>query len=296
MNTFTLNLQTAKAVRERSAVGSSDGTMISVQEYGLAEAPAIILLHPFGGNHLLWMPQLQSELAEHFRLVTFDHRGHGESGKPAGAEAYNNGELFADDLDAVMRDRRLVKPILVGWSMSGVLLADYLAKYGDGNVGGVVLNAAANNLGNARCFEEQLGPAFFAAQGIFSVDLHEQLVAWRGLNRRLTSAGTELDTDSQVAVMASSLLMSPAAKAHIVQRQKGERDHLPTYQRLRAPLLIFHGNDDEIVLRRAAEQVVAVRPDATVHFLDAVGHSPNWEARQQFNAELLRLANSIPRV
>lgn len=162
------SLSQALAPGKRTQIVSSDGVTISTQEYGNPGGRPLLFLHFFGGSHLMWLPQLTGPLAGRFRLVTLDHRGHGESGKPGGAEPYHDGERFADDIHAVITGLGLVKPILVGWSMSGVLAADYLAKYGDSGIGGVVLNAANNNIGNERAFEEQFGPAFANFEGIYS--------------------------------------------------------------------------------------------------------------------------------
>jgi non-heme chloroperoxidase len=125
---FDISLTNPLAPFRRTTVTSADGTAISTQEFGSAAGRPILLLHFFGGSHLMWMPQLDSELARDFRLVTLDHRGHGESGKPSEDAAYNDGERFADDIHAVITQLQLEKPILVGWSMSGVLVGDYLAK------------------------------------------------------------------------------------------------------------------------------------------------------------------------
>lgn len=49
-----------------------------------------------------------------FHKVRYDIRGHGRSGKPNTAEAYES-KLFADDFKAVMEAFELKKPVLAGW-------------------------------------------------------------------------------------------------------------------------------------------------------------------------------------
>ncbi|MBL8233439.1 MAG: alpha/beta hydrolase [Bryobacterales bacterium] len=287
---FDISLTQPHRPARRTSVTSADGTTISTQEFGNLNGRPILFLHFYGGTHLMWMPQLASPLADQFRLVTLDHRGHGESGKPAEPQAYSDGERFADDIHAVITQLGLVRPVLAGWSMSGVLVGDYLAKYGEGNVDGVVLNAANNNMGNERAFRDQLGPAVSQAEGIFSEDLHEQLVAWNTLNRHLTSARTEMPESVKVAVMTASFQMASAAKQNILMRRAGVMDHLPTFGGLRAPLLLIHGNDDQIVLPKAAEQILDVNPRATLRRFDNVGHAPNWEQATAFNEALSEFA------
>ena len=50
---------------------------------------------------LAWNRQMNSELAEDFRLVTMDMRGHGLSDKPR--EGYTESRLWADDVNAAIQ-------------------------------------------------------------------------------------------------------------------------------------------------------------------------------------------------
>ena len=51
---------------------------------------------------LCWSRQIAGPLADDFRIVTFDLRGHGMSEKPLDAEHYVDARLWADDLAAVI--------------------------------------------------------------------------------------------------------------------------------------------------------------------------------------------------
>ncbi|WP_312884945.1 alpha/beta fold hydrolase [Candidatus Sodalis endolongispinus] len=43
----------------------------------------MIFIHGLLGSHLNWDAQVNSPLLQHYRLITYDLRGHGLSGKPA---------------------------------------------------------------------------------------------------------------------------------------------------------------------------------------------------------------------
>ena len=64
-----------------SVIGGG-GVKLHVREWGESSAPAILLIHGWSQNHLCWRKQYESELAEEFRLVAFDLRGHGMSDAP----------------------------------------------------------------------------------------------------------------------------------------------------------------------------------------------------------------------
>jgi pimeloyl-ACP methyl ester carboxylesterase len=266
----------------------AQGVQIAVQEWGNPEGQPILFAHPFALSHLSWLPQINSELANEFRLVTFDHRGHGESDKPQTPDAYNNGAVFADDLNAIITTLKLTRPTLVGWSMSGALLGDYLRKHGDANVGGVVLIGAATRLGNP-LFQSQIGGAFAAseANGIYSESLVAQITGWNYINRFLTTE--EVSPEAHDVILATSMITPIAMRTSILRR---DEDYLPLYQKLNAPLLLVHAADDDIVLPRAAEQLKALRPDANYSLYETGAHAPHWEGAARFNHELAAFATS----
>ncbi len=58
------------------------------------------------------MHQFESSLADEFRLVALDNRGHGMSEKPLEEEDYTDERLWADDLAAVISALDLDRPVL----------------------------------------------------------------------------------------------------------------------------------------------------------------------------------------
>src|SRR5712691_1209395 len=103
------------------------GLQLAVHEYGQPHGKPILLIHGFSQCHLVWSKQYQSPLADEFRLVCIDNRGHGMSEKPTALEYYTQAELWADDVQAVITGLALRKPVLAGWSYGGFVINDYLA-------------------------------------------------------------------------------------------------------------------------------------------------------------------------
>ena len=64
-------------------VPAADGTPLHVWEAGTADGPVLLLLHGLGQSGRSWRPLWESPLADRFRLVCPDLRGHGRSGVPA---------------------------------------------------------------------------------------------------------------------------------------------------------------------------------------------------------------------
>jgi non-heme chloroperoxidase len=283
---YSVNLTSPIVARDRIKVKGAQDVTLSVQEWGNPNGQPILFSHFFAANHLDWLPQVTSDLAKEFRLITFDCRGHGESEKPAKPEAYNNANVFAEDFHAIITALNLQKPILVGHSMSGVLMGDYLSKYGDRNVGGIVLLAANTTLGTPM-FQTQVGAAFVnpKGQGIFAESFLDRIVAWNFLNRYLTT--NPPNSDEHDLFLAASIATSQVLLSSILTR---DENYLPMYQSLRVPILLVHAKDDEIVLSAAAEQLLAIKPEAKVIWYDTGAHAPHWENANHFNQALAQFA------
>ncbi len=124
------------------SIRSADGVTLAAQEWGNPSGPEIVFIHGFNQSHLSWARQVKSDLAKEFRLITFDLRGHGNSDKPLVPEAYRESKRWADDVDAIIKQTGLRKPVLVGWSYGGRVINDYLMHYGDGGIAGIDYVAA----------------------------------------------------------------------------------------------------------------------------------------------------------
>ena len=99
------------------AIRSADGVEIAAYEIGNPDGVPILFIHGYAQSAISWSRQMYDRaLAEEFRLVAIDLRGHCMSSKPEGREHYHDGRRWADDVKAVMDSLSLRRPVLVGWS------------------------------------------------------------------------------------------------------------------------------------------------------------------------------------
>ena len=93
----------------------NDGCQLHYEEYG--HGTPVLLLHGLGSSTRDWENQ-KAALAEHYKVILFDLRGHGRSDRPK--EQYSM-TTFADDVLALLEHLQLEKVHLVGISMGGMV-------------------------------------------------------------------------------------------------------------------------------------------------------------------------------
>ena len=83
---------------------------------GPAGAPVVVLSNSLGATRGMWDPQVPP-LAERYRVVTYDTRGHGDSPAPPGPWSLDD---LVDDLVALMDEVDAPRAHVVGLSLGGM--------------------------------------------------------------------------------------------------------------------------------------------------------------------------------
>jgi 3-oxoadipate enol-lactonase len=90
---------------------------LSVYLSGNSESKTILFVHGFPFDHTMWQTQVD-EFSKDYKCVSYDIRGLGES--PAGDGQFTM-ESFVDDLETILDELKLNRPILCGLSMGGYI-------------------------------------------------------------------------------------------------------------------------------------------------------------------------------
>jgi pimeloyl-ACP methyl ester carboxylesterase len=271
--------------REYSVTGGG-GAALHVRESGKPDGAVIVFVHGWSQCDRCWDRQLEGQLAASFRLVAFDIRGHGMSDRPSDPACYTDGQLWADDLAAVINAGGLERPVVVAWSYGGFILADYVRAYGDGALGGIVFAGSALHL-KPTTFED-LGPGLLEnAQAMCLPDLGANIAATRRFLRACTV--DPLDADLWEAALCWNMVVPPQIRGALIAREIDADDVLAT---LSVPVLVVHGAEDSIVLPSMARHVLDRCPTAASSWYDSVGHMPFVEAQERFDQELAAFARA----
>ena len=117
---------------------------LNVSVSGDPNAPALVLAHPLGANLRVW-DAMAPALAEKFRVVRFDARGHGGSAVPDGP--YSLADLAGDVL-AVMDELAISRGNFLGQSMGGAI-GQWLMIFAPERLNKVVLANTASHFPDA---------------------------------------------------------------------------------------------------------------------------------------------------
>lgn len=267
-------------------IAGGGGLSLTVYEAGTPGTRPVVFIHGFSQNVMTWDRQLGGRLGESLHLVAYDMRGHGASEKPLDAASYTTQSLWADDLDAVIRAGNLQRPVVVGWSYGGYVIADYLRKYGDAALGGLVFEGVSTKNGTA----DAAGFLTDEVLAIFGDVLSADVRASMNGSRALTALFARDRSDEWEVAFGSAMMVPPAIRLAMFSRVLDNDDVLAG---IRVPTLVVHGRNDRIVKLSAAQHTAGMVPGAKLLVYPGVGHASHLEVPSRFNRDLAEFVRSI---
>jgi pimeloyl-ACP methyl ester carboxylesterase len=99
---------------------------INIHYQRVGEGPDLVMLHGLTGNLAVWHLKIVGLLRDHFRILTYDMRGHGYSDVPA--SGYTAGDM-AEDLLGLLDALEIQRPFIVGHSYGADTALYFALKY-----------------------------------------------------------------------------------------------------------------------------------------------------------------------
>jgi non-heme chloroperoxidase len=229
-------------------VTAKDGTPIFYKDWGPKDAQPIVFHHGWPLSSDDWDAQMLFFLAQGYRVVASDRRGHGRSAQVSGGHDMDH---YASDASAVAEHLDLKNAIHIGHSTGGGEVARYVAKYGQpqGRVAKVVLvssvpplmvKTASNPGGTPIEVFDGFRAALAANRAQFFLDVASG--PFYGFNRpgATVSQGIIENWWRQG--------MTGAANAHYLGiKAFSETDQTDDLKAITVPTFVIQGDDDQIV-------------------------------------------------
>ena len=229
-------------------VTAKDGTQIFYKDWGPKNAQPIVFHHGWPLSSDDWDAQMLFFLAQGYRVIASDRRGHGRSAQVSDGHDMDH---YAADASAVAEHLDLKNAIHIGHSTGGGEVARYVAKYGQpqGRVAKVVLvssvpplmlKTASNPDGTPIAVFDGFRSALAANRAQFYIDVASG--PFYGFNRpgAKVSQGVIQNWWRQG--------MTGAANAHYLGiKAFSETDQTEDLKAITVPTLVTQGDDDQIV-------------------------------------------------
>jgi 3-oxoadipate enol-lactonase / 4-carboxymuconolactone decarboxylase len=237
---------------------------------GPADAPAVVLFPSLGSTLELWEPQLAA-LAEHFRVIRVDPRGHGRSPVPRGPYTIDD---IAGDVVALLDRLGIARAHVVGVSLGG-MVAMWMAIHHPDRVDRIVPTATA----------AALPEAGFAARAEIVRKDGTAAIAEAVLERWLTPEARAADP-ARAEHMKSWVLDTPDEGYAGCCDAIDSMDLLGGLPTISAPTLVISGLVDPAIPPEHQVRIAAGIPGARLAAVNAA-HIPNVELPEQVTALIL---------
>jgi 3-oxoadipate enol-lactonase len=241
----------------------------------------IVLINGLADDLLSWGFQMPALADAGYRILRFDNRGIGLSGKPAGP--YSS-KLLADDAKALVDFLGISGFHLMGVSMGGMIAQEYALAYG-GDLKSLTL---ACTYGKADPFCQTMFAMWADLAKAVSVPFVMRDVALWAFTGPFFEQRAG-DAAEFAAAMASLDMSLEAYLAQLAVIQK--HDALDCLGEVKVPTLVLAGEEDILIPVRLSQKLQAAIPGSKWKTVPG-GHACMWETPDPFNAAFLDFVRS----
>lgn len=270
---------------------TKDGTEIFYKDWG--QGQPIVFHHGWPLSADDWDAQMMFFLAQGYRVIAHDRRGHGRSSQTF---AGNEMDTYAADVAALVSHLGLKGAVHIGHSTGGGEVARYLARYGGGGKAskGVLIGAVPPIM--LKTDKNPGGLPLSVFDGF-----RNALIANRAQFYREVPSGPFYGFNRPGAKVLPGVIdnwwrqgMAGGIKAHYdCIKAFSETDFTDDLKQIDVPVLVMHGDDDQIVpIADSALLSAKLLRDATLKVYAGLGHGMCTINAEQVNQDLLAYIKS----
>ena len=264
-----------------------DGVQIFYKDWGPKTAQPIVFHHGWPLSADDWDAQMMFFALKGFRVVAHDRRGHGRSSQ---TDTGNEMDTYAADVIALAKHLDLKNAVHVGHSTGGGEVAHYVARAEPGRVAKAVLIGAVPPI----MLKTERNPGGLPLE-VFD-GFRAALVANRAQFFLDVPSGPFYGFNREGAKPSQGIIqnwwrqgMMGGTKAHYdCIKAFSETDFTEDLQKIDVPVLIMHGDDDQIVpIADSAHLAIKLVKTGTLKVYPGFGHGMATINADVINADLL---------
>jgi len=270
-------------------IKTRDDVAIHYDDWGSGKP--VVLIHGWPLSGAMWEYQALFLASQGHRVIAYDRRGFGQSGKPYTGYDY---DTLANDLSDLMEALDLRGATLVGFSMGGGEVARYLARHGADRVAKAVLVSAVTPfLLKTPDHEDGVPRATFdeMIQGL----LDDRPAFLANFGKKFFGAGMlNFTVTAEILQWAQTLALQASPKATLdCVRAFSETDFRGDMRAFTVPTLVIHGDSDSTVpIDVSGRAAAAMVPGARLVEYGGAPHGLFFTDKERLNADLLGFIQS----
>lgn len=259
-----------------------NGAHLYVEDYG--SGTPLVFLPGLAVGLRFFEPQL-SELADRYRTIAVDYRGHGRS--EATEIGYTLAQ-FAADIEGVLERLDVTNAVLVGWSLGALLSWEYVDRYGFTRIQGLV--------------DVDMEPSPYQRDGYpygtYTIDsLQESLTVlhtdrFAAIEEAIDRLCKEPPTGRLRTMMVDEMSRCPPT-VHGSLMLTLIRDYRPVLQEIDVPTLVCVGMDGKWRSPESVEHTAEFLSDVRLERFLESGHCLSVEEPDRFSRVIERFAESL---
>jgi pimeloyl-ACP methyl ester carboxylesterase len=267
-------------------VETDDGASLAVSVSGPADGPVVVLPHCWTGGREVWAPVAHRLVAQGFRVVLYDQRGHGSS--TVGSDGFTIERLGAD-LAAVLSAVDGQDVVLAGHSMGGMTVMALATWFPDvlaARARAIVLVAtAASGMGRGARADA------FGQRVIASAWLERAMRSGMGHGFVRGVIGRTVRRSDMVLTRDLFVACPPEARSGWLRAMQG-MDLRKGIAAIDMPTTVMIGTRDTLTPPSRAAELVDTIPGASLVELRGYGHMLPLEAPDEVAAEIASAAHA----
>lgn len=263
---------------------TGDGTTIFYKDWGSGEP--IVFHHGWPLSSDDWDAQMLFFVSQGYRVIAHDRRGHGRSTQTAHG---NDMDTYAADVAALVAHLELKNTVHIGHSTGGGEVARYVAQHGEGLVAKAVLIGAVppimvKSASNPGGLPLEVFDGFRSALAANRAQFYKEVpIPFYGYNRE----GAQVSEGIKENWWRQGMMGGAQAHYDCIEAFS-ETDFTNDLKKITVPVLILHGDDDQIVpIADSAELAIKLLENGTLKVYKGYPHGMCTTHPDVINEDLL---------
>ena len=268
------------------SVGTENSAAIELYYEDHGSGQPVVLIHGYPLDGSSWEKQTAVLLDAGKRVITYDRRGFGKSGKPTTGQ---DTDTYAADFSSLLAALDLQDAVLVGFSMGNGEVIRYISRYGSHRVAKAVLISPIGPF-MVKTDENPSGIPQEVRDGMLDATKADRYAFLTGFFENFYNLDENLGNRiSEEALRASwQLAANASAYASVWAQPTWYTDFRADIDKIDVPLLILQGTADRILpIDLTGRSYAKLLPSATYAEIEGAPHGLLWTHGEEINKALL---------